>query len=282
MPYCKNFFILVCFLLLVTGCTSAAAPSMPAGYNWAQAKVVRLEPVLDEISGICYEPKLNAFLAINDEKGKVYALDAAQLRVVKEFPFAGKGDYEEIVRTDDSWYVLRSDGRLWEMQFDGSNVSGVKEYRYSGKTAEFEAMYWDKTVNRLVLIVKKAKRDTEDKTSYGYAFDIGSKTFSDVPVLNIPWSSVAEKAGIKLKTFHPSAAAVNPFTGEVYVLASIEKLLVVLDTNHVVLSVHQLDPAKCLQPEGISFDPKGNLYISNEAAGTIPNIVVFPYQSKTR
>jgi uncharacterized protein YjiK len=282
MPHYKHIIILISFALLMTGCTSAAAPSMPAGYSWKQSRVITLEPALEEISGISYEPLLHAFIAINDEKGKVYALDDARLRVVKEFPFAGKGDYEEIVRTDSNWYVLRSDGHLWQMQFNGTGVAGVQEFTYSGKSAEFEAMYWDKPGNRLVLIVKKAKRDTEDKTTYGYAFDIGSKTFSDDPVINIPWSSVAQKANRELKTFHPSAAAVNPLTGELYVLASIEKLLVVLDKNNAVVSVHQLDPAKCLQPEGIAFDAAGNLFISNEADGITPNIIVFTRQSKQR
>ncbi|PZF73718.1 SdiA-regulated domain-containing protein [Taibaiella soli] len=278
----KNYLLLfLLFLLPYCSANTGAKPTVPAGYSWQQAREVILEKGLDEISGLDYERKIHAFIAINDEKGKVYVIDTAAFRIREELPFGDKGDYEECIVTDDRWYVLRSDGHLYEMTYDGVGIKDVNKYKYEGKTTEFEAMYLDKANNRIVLIVKNAKKDHQEETAYGYAFDLASKQFVAAPVFQVRWSDVASVGKIKLKSFHPSAAAIHPITGELYVLASIEKLLVVLDKQTLkVKGVYFLDPKLCRQAEGLAFDPRGNMYISNEAADAQPNIVVFPYQSK--
>jgi uncharacterized protein YjiK len=76
--------------------------------------------------------------------------------------------------------------------------------------------------------------------------------------------SIAEKIGENKLHFKPSAAAVNPITNELYILASVNKLLVVADRNGKVKDVYPLDPVTFNQPEGITFTPWGDLLISNE------------------
>lgn len=278
----KNYLLLfLLFLLPYCSANTGARPTVPAGYSWQQAKVTILEHGLDEISGLDYEPKLHAFISINDEKGKVYLIDTAAFRIKEEIKFGEKGDYEECIVVNDRWYVLRSDGHLYGMTYDGAGVKDISEYTYEGKTAEFEAMYWDKTNNRIVLVVKNAKKDHKNQTAYGYAFDLASKQFVETPVFTLPWQDIAAAGKIKINSFHPSAAAVHPITGELYVLASIEKMLVVLDKQTLkVKGVYFLDSKLCRQAEGLAFDPHGNMYISDEAADAQPNVVVFPYQSK--
>ena len=64
--------------------------------------------------------------------------------------------------------------------------------------------------------------------------------------------------------FKPSAATINPLTNELYILASVNKLLVVADRKGNVKDVYPLDPVTFNQPEGITFTPWGDLIISNE------------------
>lgn len=278
----NRHYLILFLLLLFPFCSgiTGAKPTVPPGYSWQRSKVVILEKGLKEISGIDYEKKLNDFIAINDEKGKAYVIDTSAFRIKEELPFGDKGDYEECICTDSNWYVLRSDGRLYEMKYSNGGITDVNDYMYPGKTTEFEAMYWDKANNRIVLVVKNAKKDHRELTAYGYAFDLTTKQFSEEPVLSIQWKDVATAGKIKLDSFHPSAAAIHPLTKQLYVLASIEKLLVVLTPDHHKISgVYFLDPKICRQAEGLAFDPAGNMYISNEAADAKPNIVVSPYQA---
>lgn len=279
----KNYLLLfLLFLLPYCSANTGAKPTVPSGYSWQQAKTVVLEKGLNEISGLDYEKNLHAFISINDEKGKVYIIDTAAFRIREEIKFGEKGDYEECIVANDRWYVLRSDGHLYEMIYDSAGVKEVQAFTYEGKTTEFEAMYWDKAHHRIVLIVKNAKKDHKEETAYGYAFDLSDRQFVTAPVFQVRWADIGAAGKIKLSSFHPSAAAIHPVTGELYVLASIEKLLVVLDAQtFTVKGVYFLDPKLCRQAEGLAFDPKGNMYISNEAAGAQPNIVVFPYQPKS-
>jgi len=278
----KNYLLLLLlFLLPYCSANTGAKPTVPPGYSWHQARAVILEKGLNEISGLDYEKKLQAFISINDEKGKVYIIDTTAFRIREEIKFGAKGDYEECIVVNDRWYVLRSDGHLYEMTYDAAGVKDIEEFIYEGKTTEFEAMYWDKARDRIVLIVKNAKKDHQEETTYGYAFDRSHKQFVAAPVFQVRWADIAAAGKIKINAFHPSAAAIHPVTGELYVLASIEKLLVVLDAQTLaVKGVYFLDPKLCRQAEGLAFDPVGNMYISNEAADAQPNIVVFPYQAQ--
>ncbi|XZF16367.1 SdiA-regulated domain-containing protein [Chitinophagaceae bacterium MMS25-I14] len=277
----RKCFILS-LILLAASCVSGAGKkkTFPNGYSWADAREVKLEEQLDEISGMAYVPALHSIITHNDEKGKIYIVDTAAFRIKEEIRFAEKGDYEDIVCTDSNWYVLRSDGHLWQMKYTGAGVTDVNEYVYPGKEAEFEAMYWDKKNNTIELVVKNAHKDHKEETTHGYAFDIAKREFSVIPSLVIHWADIAAMANADIKTFRPSAAAVHPLTGELYILASIEKLLVVLNPAGKVSGVYHLDPKLCWQAEGLTFDTEGNMYISNEAADIHPNIIKFPYHPK--
>ena len=70
---------------------------------------------------------------------------------------------------------------------------------------------------------------------------------------------------MKLK---PSAIAINPVTNEFYILASVNKLLVVTDRQGKFKALYELDPAIYKQPEGIAFTPWGDMLISNESHET--------------
>ena len=67
------------------------------------------------------------------------------------------------------------------------------------------------------------------------------------------------------KTFRPSEVAVHPKTGEYYILEGKDPKLVILDADGAIKTVHKLDKDTFAQPEGITFDPDGTLYISNES-----------------
>ena len=68
----------------------------------------------------------------------------------------------------------------------------------------------------------------------------------------------------KNAAFNPSAIAVHPKSGYIYMLASRGKSFVVLSPNGKILHIEKLNKKVHAQPEGIVFDKDGTMYIANE------------------
>jgi uncharacterized protein YjiK len=77
------------------------------------------------------------------------------------------------------------------------------------------------------------------------------------------------------KNFMPSAIAVHPLTNEVYLLANVGKLLMVLGPQGEIRHCVPLSPRVFRQPEGICFTNTGDLVISNEGQDGSGKILVF-------
>jgi uncharacterized protein YjiK len=86
------------------------------------------------------------------------------------------------------------------------------------------------------------------------------------------------KSERKKVRFHPSALARHPVTKEWYVLSSVNKALLVLDSQWKLKNTYQLDPILFKQPEGLAFDRQGDMYVSNEGHGGNANVLVFSYK----
>ncbi|MEP7170152.1 MAG: SdiA-regulated domain-containing protein, partial [Bacteroidota bacterium] len=84
----------------------------------------------------------------------------------------------------------------------------------------------------------------------------------------------------KIKGMAPSALAIQPFTRDIYVLSSVERLLVIIDANGKLKKVIKLSIALFSQPEGIAFDTAGNLYITNEGRSGKGYILKFLYSTE--
>ena len=101
--------------------------------------------------------------------------------------------------------------------------------------------------------------------------------------LQIVGQSKIDLSPIKLKgpekkpKIHPSCIARHPLTKEWYIISSVNKLLIILDDQWKVKKYHMLDPVIFKQPEGIAFDVKGNMFISNEGGDGAANILEFNY-----
>ena len=73
-----------------------------------------LPAVLTEISGLAGMDN-ERFACIQDELGNIYVYNTAIAKIEKEISFAGFGDYEGITLVGDTAWVVRSDGRLYEV-----------------------------------------------------------------------------------------------------------------------------------------------------------------------
>jgi uncharacterized protein YjiK len=245
-------------------------------YNFsAPDDTMELGSHLKEISGMSYVAKTKLILTENDEKGDIFAIDFANKRdKVEKIKFGGKGDYEDIVYTDSAIYMLVSEGKIVKVPKDSS--FSTTEYDLGLGKSEFEAMYLDSENKSLILLCKECAHE-KDEVREAYRFDLTTNTFEPGTLYTIQISEIQKLLNDSKAEFKPSAAALHPVTGKLFIVASVGKVLVVATPDGKIENVFQLDPLIYNQPEGMTFAPNGDLYISNEGGEGIARIYRFNF-----
>jgi hypothetical protein len=156
----------------------------------------------------------------------------------------------------------------------GSNAVQTREYPFPETGNEFEILYYDPGIGKLVLICKDCSEDGKKATT-GYAFDPVSNQFI-ANTLSINVKKINKLTGKKIGKFKPSAAAMHPLTGSLYIISATDKLLVITDQNGEPKAAYELNPALFKQPEGLTFSSSGALIVTNEAADIgMADILIF-------
>lgn len=251
----------------------------PPGYNLNRPAVFKLPPGLDEISGVAYNAKDNSVLAINDEHGWLYKVRLKDNIDLEKWHYARGADFEDLVLIGNIFYVLVSNGDIISFWFRTPDSVIVKQYHFPEKGKnEFEILYHDEIKKQLVLLCKDCEADDNNSLT-AYSFDLQTSAYADSPTYVIDIRKIEDIMEEKKLRFKPSAAAIHPRTGELYIISSINKVLVVADLYGVPKAVYRIKPKLYKQPEGITFTPRGDLIISNEFAEIgAANILFFNYK----
>jgi hypothetical protein len=271
------------FFVIFTACSSGTkqvGQSSPPGYDFSHPSIIKLPSGLAEISGISYYAKDTSVFAIEDEAGILYKIYLNHHDKILSWKYDKKHDFEDVVAHDSLIYAMVSNGDIKTLRFTGKdsvNVSSLVFPDASKKNNEFETLYYDDSLNNLIMVCKSCEDDNHKRVS---AYDVdpasGSYTLSAVVIDAQP---VADHLGMKKIRLKPSAAAINPLTKELFILCSVNKLLVVTDRLGHFRSVYQLDPALFKQPEGIAFTTWGDMIVSNEAHETgLADLLVIKYK----
>ncbi len=231
--------------------------------------IIKLSSELKEISGLTIIDE-NKLACIQDEEGIVYYLNPQSGKIEAQKRFAGNHDFEGIEYVNNTTYILRSDGVVYE--YLGQGEPTVYKSKLSHKY-DFEGLGYDAKNNCLLLAAKANPNGKEDRLVF--AFDLNQKKFLDKEIFKVDIDDI----GKGIKKFAPSAIAIHPITKNRYILASSGKLLVTLDTEGKVIAHKKLNKKLFKQPEGIAFMPDGTLYISNEGRSGKANILRFRYET---
>jgi hypothetical protein len=247
-------------------------PAIP-GYDETEKTMVILKRPLREISGIDYISH-DRLVAINDESGKIFFVDPFT-GAHETFEFGKKGDYEDVVKAGDYYYVMSSEGHIF--QVSSTDHKQVSKFENDfGKGVEFESLYYDKMAGQLVLICKECGRNSTSINAY--RFDLATKQFLPGIYFTIEWKDIRGMAKDSQIECKPSAAALNPLMDKLFIIASVGKVLLQCSRKGILEKVYDINTDHFQQPEGITFAPNGDMYISNEGAQGKGSILYFPYK----
>ena len=277
------FILLFLFSIITTACAGKVVPFHLSN----PVENFKLPKELLEISGIDFYKK-NKIISIQDEDGKIYVynIDKKELKSVHQF--AKKGDYESVAVENENIWVLKSDGSLFLIKNFSSDDFEVQKITTELKKAnDTEGLAYDPEGNRLLIACKGSGYINEvgdlDKKNI-YSFDLKTQKLDLKPVYSISLNEIknyfSSKDLPKSKNkklshvysnekefgfFQPSELRIEPVSKNLYVLASVGKMLVVLDhISGEIKKIILLDKSLMKQPEGMTFTPDGDLLISDE------------------
>lgn len=240
---------------------------------------------LKEISGLSLTDVPGVYLAIADERGELFFVDVNQGgTVLRRVLFRDKGDFESIEMVEKSIWAAKSNGDLYEIKDWGKDSPQVEEFKTAlKKNNDVEGLTYDPWRKALLLACKENPDSLYPRGIF--AFNLKTKTFDNSPVYTIHPEEVNQLVAYgeseKHEYFSPSGLAVHPLTGDVYVISTALKRMVVLDyKTGKIKFARRLDKKILPQPEGICFDAEGNLLISSEGKGGDGLILRFDLKSK--
>lgn len=260
---------MIVLLFALTACAQKKEQyTSPPGYDLTSPVKFILPDALLEISGIAFNNGDPARIyAIQDEAGRVYHWQLGE-STIPHPKFGKSGDYEDISIALGTVFVLRSDGTIFTFpvpSIDDKEITAVQEWKGLAPGGEYEGLYADPQTGRVYLLCKTCDADKKGANISGTQLQWTNEGWLEaVGSFSAPATKLQAYSNKKNIKFHPSALAMHPQSGKWYILSSVNKLLVVADANWNVEAAYPLKPSLFLQPEGITFDKNGNLYISNE------------------
>lgn len=229
-------------------------------------KSYKLPSKLEEISGISHIND-STLACIQDEKGTIYIYDLMNERVSKEILFGPRRDYEAIRVIDSTAYVIESGGRIFKINNFNSEKFKVEIFDTEfDRRNDMESLEFNEQNNEFLTIPKEINLSAEDEDfiiyRIGQDFKVKDQRFARIK--SDDSTRTSEKSLFGENRFKPSELAIHPHSTDIYILDSKMPRLLILNPEGKFKDLYVLNPEQFQQPEGLSFDSKGNMYISNE------------------
>ena len=262
--------------LLVCACGTAAPDDLRDGG-------FELPHELREVSAVVLAGP-DQVACVQDEKGALWVVDLHGTIAPRKHPFGEGGDYEGLAKIGDHYWVLRSDGRLFELVPEGERFRISRRLQLPGPWRDWEALCFDAAEQRLLAMPKDTPGDKADRDlRVVFAVDPVAGTVHSEPVVRFSlgaWLEQDKAAGIDLPV-HRSAKGkervalelacsellVVPGSRQLLLLSSADGVLCRIDLTGRLLGLQRLDQALLPQAEGMTWLADGRLLVASEGAG---------------
>jgi len=284
--------ILVLSLSFLTCENSAKEKDIP-NYRLNEPSIKsKLPETLDEVSGVYYSDIQNIAM-VQDEIGTIFFYNLESKDISDSFSFSGKGDFEGITKVKNSYFVLRSDGTLFQVISGKSSYFNGKSYSLDLPNLDCEGICYDSSSNRLLISTKAVEDDDDDLDEIPrriYGFNLKTKTFSKEPIISLTVKSIEKflkkhEGDLQIRDdhkkkikFQPSDMAIHPTNGNLYIISASGNLLCITNLNGNIKEIYFLDEDLYPKAEGISFGSDGELYITNEIDGETATLLQIKYE----
>ena len=261
-------------------------------FNMESKSTIKLPKKLQEISGLAMTNDGRLF-GHDDEKSVVYQIDYKDGSIIKSFSVGEKTvkkDFEGIAIVDDYFYLVSSNGEIYEFK-EGENKSSVSYKRYKTKLSaknDVEGLCYDPDSNTLLLACKGFPGKNLEGKRAVYAFSLPTKKLNKNPrfiisvseVNKLNESDVANRLGdffmLTEDSFAPSGIERNSQRNSFFILSSRGRLIVEVSTKGEIIKTILLDKKHHNQPEGITFSDKQSLIIGDEGGSGRAKITEYP------
>lgn len=286
----KNYPYLLILLLLFMNCNlkKETAPKQKNIYDFKYKldkpdATFELPFALMEISGLSLSKNKQYLLAINDEEGKIFQINKANGKVVKEVLFAQNGDYEGIEQVGNQVFVIKQNGTLFEIEdMSRAATTTIEHNTPLHSEHDIEGLGYDAINNRLLLAAKGKSGLKKHKKQQRaiFSYDLDKMKLKKKPIYRIDRKKIRSYIEVNAHRMHrdldlsafdktssdfaPSAIAVHPQTQAIYILSSVGKLLLIINRFGQIVHIESLKKSIYKQPEGLCFDTDGTMYLSTE------------------
>ena len=277
--------------------TTEVFPKSAFPYNLNEPdRSMPMPKLLNEISGLSMSYSDKYLLAVQDESGILFVIDQATGSIKREIPLGKLGDYEGVEIVCKDVYILKNTGTLTLIKnVDQRDEQTTEPFNTElGKENDVEGLGYDAANNRLLLACKgKAGNSPELQNRKAiYAFDLNKKALDPKPILSVGQAEVQKYLQAHAKEprlekvieffsnpsefeFSPSSIAVHPLNGNLYLLSAVGNIFMVINFQGEVVYLEKLKGKVHQQPEGLCFDSKGGMFISNEAGDDMPGMIYY-------
>jgi hypothetical protein len=228
---------------------------------------------LDEVSGLAVSGGL--LYAHDDERGIVYRVDPATGSVDGGFGVGApprRADFEGITRAGDRWFLVTSRAYLYEFReaAEGSSTPVRVTDTGLGGSCEVEGLAFHQAANSLLLACKVVAPPARSAVVHWLPLDPQAPSRAPIRVAFRSLVPFGLEDGI-----YPSGIDVDPVTGSLVLVSARERALVEVDLAGRVLSAVALPRRRHAQPEGVTFGPRGRLFVADEASGGTARVTAY-------
>ena len=234
---------------------------------------------LQEVSGLAATPDGRLFVH-DDERARVYEIDRGSGDILKRIdvgPGGIRGDFEGIAVVGDRFFMVESDGTLYEFTEgeDKEDVAFTATPTGIRRRCEVEGLAHDPVTDALLLVCKTTRgRDLRGHLVI-FAVPLATMEIEAEPRFKIPYRSLRDVGAPG--QLHPSGVEVHPVSHRIFVVAAREERIVELSRDGGFVGAAELPHSRHRQPEGLTFLDR-DLFLADEGAGSRATLTAYRHR----